>query len=164
MVTTVTSIANISNNATGGGSDTLQITSGVVASGSLTAITGYTAVEVNTNGAHVIVVPAAIVSTANTTVTFSTTSTISVSINAAGLTGTSTKVTLISSDGADSLTGGPAADSINGGNSDDLIYGGSGSAADTLVGAAGVDTLSGGQGNDLVSGGTQGDLIYGNLG
>ena len=71
-------------------------------------------------------------------------------------------VTLVGTDGADSITVSSGAGILLGGDGDDTLKGGSGK--DTLYGHAGQDTLSGGAGVDVLVGGSGNDRLTGNAG
>lgn len=80
-------------------------------------------------------------------------------------------MTLIGTNGADTLTGGIADDLIQGLGSNDLLTGDAGadtiegfSGADTIHGNTGADQLFGGNGNDSINGGSAEDLIRGGAG
>ena len=70
-------------------------------------------------------------------------------VNGSGVTLPGHHLTLLSGDGADSLTGGAGNDSLSSGDGSDTVSGGRGN--DTIVGGLGQDTLSGGTGDDIFS-------------
>ena len=85
--------------------------------------------------------------------------------------GTEGDDTLVGTDGADHLEGGPGDDLIHGlggndwldgGSGDDEVYGGGG--ADTLLGGTGDDLLDGGDGQDSLLGGDGHDSLHGGAG
>ncbi len=91
--------------------------------------------------------------------------------------GQRTAVTLIGSDGDDTVYGGMGDDLIDGGAGDDMLFGGSGNdrvnggngndliqgntGDDTLVGNDGDDNIHGGSGNDVLTGGAGNDNLSG---
>ena len=88
MSTQETSVANISTYATAAvGVTTLSITSGVLVADTLASVSGYTTLQVGTNGAHVIDIPSTFLTTSGATLTVSVTSTLSVSLTGANLVG-----------------------------------------------------------------------------
>jgi Ca2+-binding RTX toxin-like protein len=158
----VTGLASIADDGTDTG--TLNITSGTLASTSLSQFTGYSTINVSANAAHVIDVPTTILASTSATVTMVVTSTIGVSFTGANLTGTQLKVNLTASEGADTITGGPDDDTLVGGDGNDLIRGGSGNGDDVISGGAGDDTVTGGDGADSLFGSDGAELMYGNVG
>ncbi|HTQ15442.1 MAG TPA: calcium-binding protein, partial [Rhizomicrobium sp.] len=63
-------------------------------------------------------------------------------------------VTLVGTDGNDTLSGGEGTDTLDGGNGNDTLNGADGD--DTLAGGNGNDTVNGGDGNDVIVGGSDG--------
>ena len=103
MSTQETSVANISTYATAAvGVTTLSITSGVLVADTLASVSGYTTLQVGTNGAHVIDIPSAFLTTSGATLTVSVTSTLSVSLTGANLVGSSTALAAANADDAPS--------------------------------------------------------------
>ncbi|HXD23102.1 MAG TPA: calcium-binding protein, partial [Gemmatimonadaceae bacterium] len=83
-------------------------------------------------------------------------------INAAGLTADSAKLTIDAGVGNDTILGGRGADTLLGGDGNDFIDGNQGD--DTAFMGAGNDTILGGRGADLLLGGDGNDFIDGNQG
>ena len=164
MSTQATSVSDISTYATAAvGVTTLSITSGVLVADTLTSVTGYTTLQIATNGAHVIDIPSTFLTTSGATLTVTVSSTIGVSLTGANLIGSSTALDAITGVGDDTLIGGPGADAMSGGFGADVIRAAPASRP-TPWSVAVAMTASGGDGNDVTSGGGADDLIYGNNG
>ena len=73
-------------------------------------VSGYTTLQVGTNGAHVIDIPNTFLTTSGAPPTVSVTSTLSVSLTGANLVGSSTALAATTGVGKDTLIGGPGAD------------------------------------------------------
>jgi Ca2+-binding RTX toxin-like protein len=68
-------------------------------------------------------------------------------------------LTLVGTNGIDTLTGGSGNDTIDGRRGRDVLSGGAGDDVFLVAGAAGFDTYDGGEGNDLILGSSGDDII-----